>query len=105
MRRDIRVGAAGAAGSTEVGEAGPAGAAVNSRSWIEISEERLKENYRVVCEAAGAASQSQTGVLAVVKANAYGHGLERYAIALKRARARSGWELRTRVKARGCGGR
>jgi len=41
-------------------------------SWIEISEERLAANYRAIVQAAGA----QTAVLAVVKANAYGHGVE-----------------------------
>ena len=41
-------------------------------SWIEISEERLAANYRAIAQAAGA----QTAVLAVVKANAYGHGVE-----------------------------
>ncbi|HXE06280.1 MAG TPA: alanine racemase [Acidobacteriaceae bacterium] len=56
--------------------------AENTRSWVEIDEARLKENYRVVREAAGAE------VLAVVKANAYGHGLERCAVALARAGAR-----------------
>jgi alanine racemase len=51
----------------------------NARSWVQIDEARLAENYRVVREAAGAE------VLAVVKANAYGHGLERCAVALARA--------------------
>ncbi len=41
------------------------------------------ENFRVVTEAAGA----ETQVLAVVKANAYGHGAELCATALVRARA------------------
>lgn len=53
------------------------------RSWVEIDEARLAANYRVVCEAAGA----DTDVLVVVKANAYGHGLERCAVALARADA------------------
>jgi len=52
-------------------------------SWIEVSEERLAENFRVVSEAAGA----ETDVLAVVKANAYGHGAERCAVTLARAGA------------------
>ena len=39
-------------------------------SWLEIDEERLRSNFRVLVEAAGGAA-----VLAVVKANAYGHGL------------------------------
>lgn len=56
---------------------------VGSRSWVEIDEERLAENYRVLREAAG----DSTEVLAVVKANAYGHGLERCVVALARAGA------------------
>jgi alanine racemase len=56
--------------------------AVNS--WIEVSEERLEANFRAIAEAAGA----QTEVLAVVKANAYGHGAERCAVALARVGAR-----------------
>jgi alanine racemase len=40
------------------------------KSWVEISERRLAANYRLLVEAAGAG----TAVLAVVKANAYGHG-------------------------------
>jgi alanine racemase len=56
--------------------------AVNS--WIEVSEERLAGNFRAVADAAGA----ETEVLAVVKANAYGHGAERCGVALARAGAR-----------------
>jgi len=52
-------------------------------SWIEVSEERLAGNYRAVAAAAGA----ETDVLAVVKANAYGHGAERCAVALAKAGA------------------
>ncbi len=52
-------------------------------SWLEISEERLVENYRAIAEAAGA----QTAVLAVVKANAYGHGVEFCSQTLARAGA------------------
>jgi alanine racemase len=51
-------------------------------SWIEVSEERLAENYRAV-----AAVGAETYVLAVVKANAYGHGAELCAVALARAGA------------------
>ncbi|HEY2002570.1 MAG TPA: alanine racemase [Acidobacteriaceae bacterium] len=40
------------------------------KSWVEISERRLTANYRLLVEAAG----GDTAVLAVVKANAYGHG-------------------------------
>ena len=48
-----------------------------------MSEERLQGNFRLVAEAAGA----ETQVLAVVKANAYGHGAEACAVALGRAGA------------------
>lgn len=54
------------------------------KSWIEVSEERLAENYRTIVEAAG----TQTDVLAVVKANAYGHGADVCGAALARAGAR-----------------
>ena len=57
---------------------------VGVSSWIEISEERLAGNYRVLTQAAGEKIQ----VLAVVKANAYGHGAEKCAVALARAGAR-----------------
>ncbi|HEX9200565.1 MAG TPA: alanine racemase [Acidobacteriaceae bacterium] len=53
-------------------------------SWIEVSEERLAGNFRAVTDAAGA----ETEVLAVVKANAYGHGADVCAVALARAGAR-----------------
>ena len=53
------------------------------KSWIEISEERLHGNYTVLGERAG----SGTTVMAVVKANAYGHGGEQCAVALARAGA------------------
>jgi alanine racemase len=39
-------------------------------SWVEVSERRLAANYKLLRKAAGDA----TAVLAVVKANAYGHG-------------------------------
>ena len=55
--------------------------AESTRSWLEIDETRLLGNYRVVREAAGA----NADVLAVIKANAYGHGLEECAVALVRA--------------------
>ncbi|MGD0797637.1 MAG: alanine racemase [Acidobacteriaceae bacterium] len=57
---------------------------VGLKVWVEVSEERLAGNLRAVREAAGA----ETEVLAVVKANAYGHGLERCSVGLARARAR-----------------
>jgi alanine racemase len=40
------------------------------KSWVEISERRLAANYKLLLKAAGDA----TAILAVVKANAYGHG-------------------------------
>jgi alanine racemase len=40
------------------------------KSWVEVSERRLAANYRALAAAAG----DDTAVLAVVKANAYGHG-------------------------------
>lgn len=55
------------------------------KSWVEISEKRLTANYRLLVEAAGGA----TPVLAVVKANAYGHGASLCGPVL--ARAGAGW--------------
>jgi len=52
-------------------------------SWTEISDERLTANFRAIEQAVG----SQTSVLAVVKANAYGHGIDRCSVALARAGA------------------
>jgi alanine racemase len=54
------------------------------KAWVEVSEERLRANFRTICEIAGI----PTEVLAVVKANAYGHGAERCAAALARADAK-----------------
>ena len=53
------------------------------KSWIEISEERLKGNFRAVAEAVG----TGTELLAVVKANAYGHGADVCSVALAGAGA------------------
>ena len=53
-------------------------------SWIEVSEERLRGNFQAVAQAAG----GDTNVLAVVKANAYGHGAEVCSVVLARAGAR-----------------
>jgi alanine racemase len=53
------------------------------KSWVEVSERRLAANYAVLAEAAGA----DTSVLAVVKANAYGHGATVCAPVLTRAGA------------------
>jgi alanine racemase len=56
---------------------------VEVKSWVEISERRLTANYRLLVEAAG----GDTAVLAVVKANAYGHGAGICAPVLARAGA------------------
>jgi alanine racemase len=53
------------------------------KSWVEISEQRLKENYRVLSAVAGAG----ISVLAVVKADAYGHDAALCAPVLARAGA------------------
>ncbi len=58
------------------------GAALNN--WVEISEPNLAANLRSIQASAGA----DTEVLAVVKANAYGHGAEACSVALVRAGAR-----------------
>ena len=52
-------------------------------SWVEISGERLAANYRAIAQAVGA----DTAVLGVVKANAYGHGVELCSTTLARAGA------------------
>lgn len=51
------------------------------KSWVEISEARLAGNLRVLAEVAGA----DVGLLAVVKADAYGHGAELCAPVLAQA--------------------
>jgi alanine racemase len=53
------------------------------KSWVEISERRLKVNYELLAGAAG----GETAVLGVVKANAYGHGAGLCAPVLARAEA------------------
>jgi alanine racemase len=53
-------------------------------TWVEISEERLAQNFCAFAETVGPATE----VLAVVKANAYGHGAELCSVALARAGAR-----------------
>ena len=52
--------------------------AVPDRTWVEIDRAALRHNLRVVRKMAGKA-----GVMAVVKANAYGHGLEEVARGLE----------------------
>ena len=55
------------------------------KSWLEISKSAIKNNVRALA----ALTNKRTGFLAVVKANAYGHGLE---IAAKEAiRAGADW--------------
>jgi alanine racemase len=53
------------------------------KSWVEISGQRLIANYNLLAHAAG----SDTAVLAVIKANAYGHGSTLCAPVLARAGA------------------
>ena len=53
-------------------------------SWVEISERRLLGNYRLLAQAAG----GDTTVLAVVKANGYGHGYENAASAFLKGGAK-----------------
>jgi alanine racemase len=52
-------------------------------SWVEVSEGRLRANYGLLVGAVG----GETTVLAVVKANAYGHGVGMCAPVLARAGA------------------
>jgi alanine racemase len=52
-------------------------------SWVEVSERRLRANYGLLVEAVG----RETAVLAVVKANAYGHGVGVCALVLAKAGA------------------
>jgi alanine racemase len=54
------------------------------KSWVEISGQRLAANYRTLAQVAG----PETSVLAVVKADAYGHGAAVCAPVLVRAGAR-----------------
>ncbi len=53
------------------------------KSWVEISEERLAANYKALVRVAG----DDMPVVAVVKANAYGHGAKVCAPVLARAGA------------------
>ncbi len=53
-------------------------------SWVEVDEDALACNFRVLQAAAGEATE----VLAVIKANAYGHGAETCSVTLARAGAR-----------------
>ncbi|HMG02119.1 MAG TPA: alanine racemase [Edaphobacter sp.] len=55
------------------------------KNWVEISGQRLAANYRLLASTAGA----ETTVLAVVKADAYGHGVDICAPVL--AAAGAGW--------------
>ena len=51
--------------------------------WVEIDTSAFEDNYRLLCQLAGSAIEC----LAIVKANAYGHGLEVCAPAAVRAGA------------------
>ena len=54
----------------------------------------LKSNYqRIVSSLSGDAAVCAPGVIAVVKANAYGHGAAQVALALEDAGARAGYWL------------
>lgn len=48
------------------------------RTWVEIDRAALRHNLKAVAKMAG-----QTGIMAVVKANGYGHGLNEVANALR----------------------
>lgn len=54
------------------------------KSWSEIAEDRLQGNLQILVQRAGPG----VTVMAIVKANAYGHGAERCALTLARAGAR-----------------
>ncbi len=58
------------------------------KSWIEVRERLLSENYRAAVEVAEREAGPQMAVLAVVKANGYGHGAAVCAPVLARAGAR-----------------
>jgi alanine racemase len=68
--RELSVGVIGIGISIDTGERRGDDRMVDVKSWVEISEGRLAANYKVLSAAAG----GDTTVLAVVKANAYGHG-------------------------------
>ena len=78
-------------------------------SWIEVSEERLTANYQTAAEVARRESGRETAVLAVIKANAYGHDAAVCAPVLARAGAvwlgvtdvREGASVRTALAAAG----
>jgi alanine racemase len=69
--------------SIDIGELRCGDRIVSVKSWVEISERRLASNYKLLAAAAG----GDTAVLAVVKANAYGHGAGVCAPVLARAGA------------------
>lgn len=58
-------------------------------NWIEIAEQRLTENYRTAAAIVARESGVNAGLLAVIKANGYGHGTALCAPVL--ARAGAGW--------------
>ncbi|MDO8621909.1 MAG: alanine racemase [bacterium] len=61
---------------------------MSARSWVEISKEALRENVRTLRAIIG----SEHVFCAVVKANAYGHGIREVASIIARDRAfKAGW--------------
>ena len=56
--------------------------------WVEISSRAFEENYQVLARVCGRGSSTPVELLAIVKADAYGHGLALCAQAAVRAGAR-----------------
>jgi len=56
--------------------------------WVEISTDSLADNYRTLLETCSVAASQPVELLAIVKADAYGHGLELCAPTAARAGAR-----------------
>ncbi len=56
--------------------------------WVEISTDSLTDNYRTLLSAQAEGTDPRVALLAIVKANAYGHGLTLCAPAAMRAGAR-----------------
>ncbi len=71
-------------------------------NWVEIDESRLRANYEVIAGIVGEGAGPGATVLAVVKANAYGHGLAKCQIL---ADAGGEWRGGTSVEEGGVGRR
>jgi alanine racemase len=56
--------------------------------WVEISTDSLADNYRTLLETCAGGAEPRVELLAIVKANAYGHGLALCAPAAMRAGSR-----------------